>query len=137
MDLKEWGLILFGTGGWGKVVWDIFTARNAGRKLKVDNAVALISSSVSYANHLTERVEAINNAFDNFRKQQETRHVLQEQRNHDQTLRDRNQDRLFRVHARWDDAVATKLAQLGSPVDPAPPLYVDEQETGHDPPRAH
>lgn len=117
--IMEWIIAVFGVGGVSKFGWDLFMARSQSRKTKTDNTVTLVNSATGYAASLTERIDSINNRFDEFRRDQE-------KKDDERDRRDRQQARLLLEHSKWDHRVTNALRALGSPVEEAPPLFISE-----------
>ncbi len=108
-SIASWAVAALGTGGIGKFVYDMVTARQGGKKAKAEGAVLLVDSASTYAQGLVGRLDKITDEFDEYRREQQAR--------------DRRQELLFRQHAEWDDEVRRRLRTLGESVEPAPPLW--------------
>lgn len=117
--LAQWVIAILGTGGIGKFIWDLFTARSQNRKNNSDVTVNLVNSATGYADGLTRRIDSINTRFDDFRKQQEEKDSARDRR-------DRLQARLLLDHSKWDHRMATALRQQGITVEEPPPLFIPE-----------
>lgn len=115
----QWVIGLIGTGGLGKLLWDVITALTQRKKNTAETTVMLVNSATEYADKLDKRLDNINNKFDEFRREQE-------QRNRDNDRRWREQDRLLIQHARWDHQTVSTLRAKGIPVEEPPPLFLTE-----------
>lgn len=109
--IASWAVAALGTGGVGKFIYDMVTARQGGKKAKAEGAVILVDSASSYAQGLVERLDRITDEFDEYRREQQARN--------------RQQEALFRRHGQWDDEVRRRLSALGEAVEPAPPLWAE------------
>lgn len=118
--LAQWAIAVFGAGGIGKFLWDIFTARSQNKKNNADVTVNLVNSATGYADGLAKRIDSINDRFDTFRKEQELK-------DDERDRRDRLQARLLMDHSRWDHRMATALRQQGITVEEPPPLFIPER----------
>lgn len=117
--LAQWALAVFGAGGVGKFLWDIFTAPSQRRKIDSERTVNLVNSATGYADGLTKRIDSINDRFDSFRRQQE-------QKDDARDARDRQQARLLLDHSKWDHRMASALRDVGITVEEPPPLFIPE-----------
>lgn len=112
----NWLAIVGGVVGPGGIAYGLITWLTGRRKGKVDNAVALNTSTLSYATEL--------------RKDLEERDKRDEQRDaRIDTLEARlnAQAALAMRHMPWDWKVYRALADLGHPVDEPPPLLPVDQ----------
>jgi hypothetical protein len=102
-----------------KYLVELFKARAQAKKTSAESTVLLMNSATGYSDGLAKRVDAISEAFDEFRKQQNIR-------NQEQLARDRADDRLKLAHSRWDDKVVAVIRDLGGKIENPPPLYPPE-----------
>lgn len=118
----QWVVGLIGTGGLGKLLWDVTQVFTGRGKRKAESAVMLVNSATEYADKLDKRLDSINARFDEFRHEQE-------QRNKANDRRWREQDQLLIAHARWDHQVASALRAKGARVEEPPPLWLTPEGT--------
>lgn len=110
---------IIGVGGTGKFVFDIFSARSQGKKVNTENTVMLVNSATGYADKVVERLDKVTAEFEVFRRDQE-------ERNRQQSARNRLDDRLKIVHSQWDNRAASEIRQLGGHIEDPPPLFQAE-----------
>jgi hypothetical protein len=108
-QVLSWAVAILGTGGVAKYVVDMVKSRSGGKKDKAEGAVVLVDSASNYAASVVARLDKVTDEFDAYRRTQDERN--------------RRQDILFRAHARWDDQVRRKLAEMNHDVPDPPPLY--------------
>lgn len=118
----QWLVGLIGTGGIGKLLWDlthVFTGRG---KRKAESAVMLVNSATEYADKLDKRLDSMGERFDEFRREQE-------KRNRDNDRRWRDQDRILLEHSKWDHKVVSTLRSQGVRIEEPPPLWLAPEGT--------
>lgn len=113
----QWVVAVLGTGGIGKFLWDVVTALTQRKRNSAESAVILLNSATGYSSRLEKRLDEVTDAFDQFRREQESH-------NRENRLRWRSQDQLLLAHSRWDHHVVTQLKAKGVPVEEPPPLFL-------------
>ena len=112
-EVAKWAVAALGTGGVGKFLYDMVSARQGGKKSKAEGAVILVDSASNYAQGLVERLDRVTDEMDEIRRTSEERN--------------RRQDAYLRAHSRWDFEVLRLLDQHvpGVAVPEPPPLYLE------------
>lgn len=118
----QWIVGLIGTGGLGKLLWDLTQLLTGRGKRKAESAVMLVNSATEYADKLDKRLDSINARFDEFRREQEKQNRVNDRRW-------REQDQLLIAHSRWDHQMVNTLRAKGVHVEEPPPLWLAPEGT--------
>lgn len=105
-------------GGGVGFVANLIASRAKAKRDGVEGSAVLINSASAYAKQLTDDNVKLRAEFAALRLEMYDYRTAQERR-------EREQDRRFREHTRWDDAVRQRLSQVGETVPPPPPLYLE------------